>query len=95
MGHCLDKTLEKKKNLEPQIGFEIRVGFLLFYQSSIISFPDIFQECSLEQCLTASRAKTSKKKDLFYSNVIERPLKLACFISAASLILLVRKRRGC
>ena len=58
-----------------------------------MSFPDIVQECSLEQCLTASRAKTSKKNDIFYSNVIERPLKLACFICATSLNLLVRKHK--
>ena len=39
------------------------------------------------QCLTSSRAEISKKicgpnwggNDLFYSNVVKRPLKLACF----------------
>ena len=51
-------------------------------------FLDIAQNCSLGQCLTSSRAKTSKKKkkkkkksgwgrnDIFYSNVVECPLKL-------------------
>ena len=50
---------------------------------------DMPEDCSLGQCLTSSRAETSKKKicgldwgrnDLYYSSVIERPLKLAYFI---------------
>ena len=47
-------------------------------------FLDIAQNCSLGQCLTSSRVTTSKKKkksgwgrnDIFYSNVVECPLKL-------------------
>ena len=47
---------------------------------------DIAQDCSLGHCLTSRRAETSKiicrqnwdGNDLFYSNVIKRPLKLAC-----------------
>ena len=68
-----------------------KLGFLPFFQGYIISFPWC---CSrLEQCLTSRRAETSEKKkkkkkkksgpnwdqsDLFYSNVVEHPLKLAC-----------------
>ena len=36
--HCLHKNPGKKFR-EPQIGFEIRVGFLPYSQGSIISFP--------------------------------------------------------
>ena len=52
-------------------------------------FLDIAQDCSLGKCLISSRAETSKKKqkkkqkqkrnDLFYSNVVGHPVKLACF----------------
>ena len=57
------------KKLGTQIGSEIMV-FAIFL--------DIAQDCSLGQCLTSSRAETSKKKkkkkwgqnDLFYSNVV-------------------------
>ena len=47
------------------------------------------QDCSLGQYLTCSRTETSRKifcgpnwgqSDLFYSNVVERPLKLVCFL---------------
>ena len=49
----------------------------------MLVFLDIEQDCSLGQCLTYSRTETSKKicgpnwsrNDLFYSNVVERPLK--------------------
>ena len=54
---------------------------------TLLVFLDIAQDCSLGQYLTSSRAKTLKKKkkiggenDLSYSNPVERPLKLACFI---------------
>ena len=65
-----------------------KLGFSSFFHDCIISFPDIAQDCSLVQCLTSSRAETSKKcfcapnRDqnyLFHSNVVERPLKLSCF----------------
>ena len=48
-------------------------------------FLDIAQDCSLGKCLISSRAETSTKKikngrnDLFYSNVVGHPVKLACF----------------
>ena len=84
MDYCLGKTPDK--NLGGPNEFEIRVGFLPFSQGSIISFPDISKDCSLVQCLIVSRAETSKKKffgrnDLFYFNVVERPLKLIYSIS--------------
>lgn len=77
------KTLEKNfrgTKLGPWL------GFLLFYQGCIISF-DIAQDCSFGQFQTSSRAVTSKnlfysnwgRNDLFSSNVVECPLKLACF----------------
>ena len=73
-------------------------GFCHFLKVPLLVFLDIAQNCSLGHCLTARRAETSKKKkkkkkkkdpnwagkDLFYSNVVERPLKLACFYSYAS-----------
>ena len=37
------------------------------------------------QCLTSSRAETSPnwgQNDLFYSNVMERPFKIACFVNS-------------
>ena len=87
MEHCLTTSRGKThgKNfgdakLSPKLGF------------------DIAQDCSLGQCLTSSRAETLKKKkkkwdsnwgqnDLFYSNVLERPLKLVYFdvVSCCSL----------
>ena len=66
---------------------------LPFTQGGIISFLDIAQDCSLGQCLTSSRAETSQKtfcgpnwgrKDLLYSNVVERPLK-TCLLLLMSL----------
>ena len=36
--------------------------FRHFLKVSSLVFPDIAQDCSLGQCLTASRAETSKKK---------------------------------
>ena len=51
---------------------------------------DIAQDCSLGERLTSSTAETSKsgvncginwgRNDIFYSNVIERPINLACFL---------------
>ena len=79
-----------KKFLGPQIGFEIRV-FAIFSRFASLVFLDIAQDCSLGQCLTSRSAESSKKEkkncgpnwgwnDLFYSNDVEDPLKLACDI---------------
>ena len=65
-------------------------GFCHFLKVTLLVFLDIAQDCSLGQCVTSIRAKPLKKKkkeygpnwsrnDMFYSNVVERPLKLACF----------------
>ena len=70
----------------PNLGPKLR--FLPFSQGNVIIFLDFAQDCSLRQCLTSSRTETSKKNffglnwvrnDLFYSNVVEHPHKLACF----------------
>ena len=70
----------------PRLG--LNLAFLSVFQGCIISFFDIAQDFSLAQCLTSSAVGTSKKpfcgpsrdrNDLFYSKVVERPLKLACF----------------
>ena len=61
-------------------------GFCHFLKVTSLYFFDIAQDCSLGQCLTSRGAETSKKNcgrnwgrnDLFYSNVVGRPLKLAC-----------------
>ena len=80
-----------KKIWGPKLG--PKFGFLPFSQSCIIRlvFLDIAQDCSLGQCLSSSKAEISlskkkkKKKieskfrnDLFYSNVVDHPLRLAC-----------------
>ena len=85
--HCLTTNRGKThgKKLE-DLKLSPKLGFLLFSQGYII-FLYILQDSSLRQCLTSSRAETSKKKkkkicgrnDLLYSNVVERPLRLACF----------------
>ena len=69
-----------EKVLGPQAGSEIRV-FAIFLKVASLVFLDIAQDCSLTQCLTSGRAESSPnwgRNDLFYSNVVERPLKLAC-----------------
>ena len=59
--------------------------------------------CSSRECLTSSRAETSKKyfcsliwgqNDLFYSNVIKHSLKLACFLLKALLVLEIFRQVG-
>ena len=80
-----------KKIGGPKLG--PKFGFLPFSQSCIIRlvFLDIAQDCSLGQCLSSSKAEISKKKkkkkkkieskvrnDLFYSNVVDHPLRIAC-----------------
>ena len=63
-------------------------GFCCFLKVESLVFLDIAQGCSLQQCLTSSRAETSKKSffgpnwgrnDLFYFKVVKHPLKLACY----------------
>ena len=69
-------------------------GFCHFLKFASLLFLDIVQDCSLGQCLTSSRDRTSKiticgltqdligqnqgRNGLFYSNVVECPGKLAC-----------------
>ena len=76
-----------KKIGGPKLG--PKFGFLPFSQSCIIRlvFLDIAQDCSLGQCLSSSKPEISKKKkkieskfrnDLFYSNVVDHPLRIAC-----------------
>ena len=71
-----------ERSLVPQAGSEMRV-FAIFSRLHhffffFFFFFDIAQDCSLGQCLTSSRAETSKKKfcgpnwglhNLFYSSV--------------------------
>ena len=78
--HCLITSREKtyeKKFWDPKLGQKL-------------SFLPFSQDCSFGQCLTPIRVEISKKKicgpnwgqsDLFYSNFVERSLKLACFIT--------------
>ena len=75
-----------KKNSGP-LNWVQNQSFCHFLKVASLVFLDIAQDCILGQCLTSSRAETLKKNcgpswgrnDLFYSNVVERPLKLACF----------------
>ena len=95
MEHCLTTSRGKthEKNFRgPKLG--PKLGFLPFSQGCII----IAQDCSLKQCLITSRAETSLKKlcdpnlsrnDPLFSNVIERPLKLACFSLYLSVLFVV------
>ena len=69
-------------------------GFCHFLKFASLLFLDIVQDCSLGQCLTSSRDRTSKiticgltqdligqnqgRNDIFYSNIVECPVKLAC-----------------
>ena len=71
-------------------------GFCHFFKVASSLFLDIAQDCSFGQCLTSSRAETSKKKKkkkkkkncdpilgwnyIFYSIAVERPLKLSCYL---------------
>ena len=64
----------KKNSGGPKLG--PKWGFLLFFQDWIISFLDITQDCRSGQCLTSSRAGTSRKNVCGPS---WGPLKLACF----------------
>ena len=75
-------------NITDQNQAQKLVSFCHFLKFGSLFSLDIAQDCSLGQCLTSSRVKTSKIKfcgpnwgrnDLPYSNVVERPLKLACF----------------
>ena len=59
-------------------------GFLPFSEGCIINFPWYCKDCSLGQCLTSCRAKTSWKRicgrnDHFYSNVVECIFERGCF----------------
>ena len=75
-----------EKILSPPNSIE-NLGFCHFLKAVSLVFLDIAQDCSLEQCVTSSRAETSIKhfsgpnwgqNDLFYSNAVEHPLRLAC-----------------
>ena len=68
-----------EKVLGPQVGSKIRVFAILPLKVASLVFLDIAQDCSLGQCLTYGRAGTFPNwgpNDLFYSNVVEPPLKL-------------------
>ena len=66
--------------------------FCYFLKVASLVFLDVAQDCSYGQCLTSNRAETSKKNiyiyiwpelgrdDPVYSNVVERPLRLACYL---------------
>ena len=62
-------------------------GFYHFLKVASLVFLDIAQDCSLGQCLASVDLKPPKniccpnwgQNDLFCSNVMECPLKLACF----------------
>ena len=85
------KTHEKKFG-DPILGLGFFCHFLKF--TSIVNL-DIARNCSLRQCLTSSQTETKEKEscpklgpnrpnqgwnDLFYSNVVGRPAKFACFL---------------
>ena len=69
-------------------------GFCHFLTFASVLFLDIVQECGVGQFLTSSRDRTSKsticgltqdligqnqgRNDIFYSNIVECPVKLAC-----------------
>ena len=82
--HCLSTSRfntheKKKKKGGPKLG--LKLSFSHFLKVASLVFLDIAQGCSLGQCVTSSRAETSEKyvggrNDLFYSDVVERPLKL-------------------
>ena len=89
--HCL--TTSRGKTHEKSFGVPSWVpnqGFCHFPKVASLVFFDIAQDCCLGLCLTSRRAETPLQKmfygpnrdqnDVFYSNVIERPLKLPCFI---------------
>ena len=94
MGQCISpgrgRTCKKKKIGDPNLGLmgqNWTQNFCYFLKVASLVFLDIARDCSLEQCVTSSRAETSQKifcgpiwvqSDLFYSNVSEHPLKLAC-----------------
>ena len=83
--HCLTASRGKihgKISGGPKLGPKL---FLPFSQVASLYFLDIAQDCSLGQRLASSRAETFKKKfcgrnwgpnDLFYCNVVKRPLDL-------------------
>ena len=82
--HCL--TTSRGKTHEKSFGAPSCVqnqGFYHFLNVASIVFLNIAQDCSVGQCLTSSRAETSPnwgRNHLFYSNVVECPLKLACLL---------------
>ena len=63
MEHFLTTSRDKihEKTLGLQIGSKLRF-FCHFLKVASLVFFDIAQDCSLRQCLTSSRPKTSKKK---------------------------------
>ena len=72
------------KNFQgPKLGEKL--GFLLFSPGCFIGF-DMAQDCSLGQCLTSSRAETSKRNfcgsNWGRNDLVEHPLKSACFLKA-------------
>ena len=68
-----------------------KLGLWSFFEVWSLVFFDIALDCSLGQCLISETSKKKQKKqpnkqtnlgqnDILYSNVVERLLKLACFV---------------
>ena len=55
------KTLQKNLGGGPKLGWKLGQGFCHFLKVPSLVFPDIVQDYSLGQCLTASKVETSKK----------------------------------
>ena len=89
-GNCIDDSLEhglttsRGNSHEKSFGaprWVRNLGFCHFLKVASLVFLDIAKDCSLGQCLTSSRAETSPNwswNGLFYSDVVEHPLKLVC-----------------
>ena len=86
--HCL--TTSKGKTHGKNFGrpkLYPKLGFLSSFRVASLYFLDIAQDCRLGQCLTSNRTEPPKtfcgrnwgRNDLFYCNVVERPLKCVCF----------------
>ena len=91
MKQCLTTSRDngyEKSFRDPQLCAKLGcLHFLMPFSLASIIFIDIAQDCSLGHCLKSGGAETSKKdfcgpvwggNDLFYSNGVERPLKLVC-----------------
>ena len=82
--HCLNKTLEKNF-WGPKLDSKLGQGFCHFCKVPLV-FPDIAQDCSLGQFLTASRTETSKK-DFFWPKLTEMIYSILMLLSVLSNLL--------